>query len=329
MERSLRAFGRRGAAFLPLAGLSPGPAPAQEASLITRGRDGWLFPSWEDIREPNTAELRQVSDLVAEAITLLRGGGIAVGIALIPMRARIYPEKLPENFRMARETEARYATLLARWRGAGALMPDLATRFAGLRRSQAEAVFFSADNHWKPVAAYAAAEDMAGLAAPLRLPAIATGGTRLGDWGTLSMRDNDLAGLLPAAEARRFQPERYRVRALPPASGGLLGEDAALSDVAVLGNSFVLPGFGFTPALSQALGRPLTLFMRAGNFGHWRIMTEYLGGPLFRANRPKLLVWQLLEGDMVHPPDQAGYFGPNAMAPRAFLAAVRAAARPA
>ncbi len=327
MERSLTTLGRRGAALLPLASLLPGRAGAQQASLITPGRDGWLFPAWEDIREPNTAELRQVSDLVADAITMIRGAGIAVAIVLIPMRARIYPEKLPDNFRMASATAERYATLLARWRGAGALMPDLASRFAALRRSQNETVFFSADNHWKPVAAYAAAEEVARLAAPLGLPAVARGGTRLGEWGTLTMRDNDLAGLLPPAEARRYQPERYRVRALPQASGGLLVEDDAANDVAVLGNSFVLPGFGFTPALSQALNRPVTLFVRAGNFGHWRILTEYLGGGLFRANRPKLLVWELLEGDMVHPPEQIGYFGPNTMTPQAFLAGVRAALR--
>ncbi|MCX7372757.1 MAG: twin-arginine translocation pathway signal, partial [Alphaproteobacteria bacterium] len=120
--------------------------------------------------------------------------------------------------------------------------------------------------------------------------------------------------------------ERYRIRSVPPAVGSLLGDDDAGSDVALAGNSFTMPRMGFTPALSSALGRPVSLFMRAGNFGHWKMLTEYLSGPIFRNTRPRLLIWQLLEGNMEHMPDQRGYFGANAMAPAEFLRVVRQAA---
>lgn len=315
-------FSRRSLALLPVCAA----APARASDLVVVGRDGWLFAAWEDIRRGNLAGVRQVADLIAEAAGVLNRAGVAMCIALVPLRARIYPDMLPAEFRMSAEAEARYATLLARWQAAGILMPDLAARFQALRRAQAEPLFFRADNHWRPVAAYAAAEEVARAVAGLRLPPSPRPGARLGDWTNASMTGRDLADLLPPAERARFRPEPFRVRQLPRAAGGLLAEEETPADVAVVGNSFVVPSSGFPAAMSQALGRPIALFSRTGNFGHWKMLTDFLAGPLFRPTRPKLIIWQLLEGNMEHMPDQRGYFGANAMSPAAFLAAVRAAA---
>jgi len=319
MRLSRRALALSGAALAA-------PALAEIRGDVVIGRDGWLFAAWEDVRAGNLAGVRRVGGLISEAIGILKQGGIELGIVLVPMRARIYREFLPDNFRMGAEAEQRYATLLAEWRRAGALMPDLATAFAGLRTRERDPIFFKQDNHWRPPAAYLAAEEMARAAAPARLPASSRPGTRLGDWVNFTQATADLAALLPQAERARFPMERYRIRAVPPAVGSLLGDDDAGSDVALAGNSFTMPLFGFTPALSAALGRPISLFMRAGNFGHWKMLTEYLSGPIFRNTRPRLLIWQLLEGNMEHMPDQRGYFGANAMAAAEFLRVVRQAA---
>ena len=302
------------------------PALAEIRGEVVIGRDGWLFAAWENIRAGNIAGVRRVGGLISEAIGILKQGGIEVGIVLVPMRARIYPEFLPETFRMGAEAEQRYSTLLADWRRAGALMPDLATAFTALKTREREPIFFKQDNHWRPPAAYLAAEEMARSAQAARLPPSSRPGTRLGDWVNFTQQTADLTALLPPADRARFPMERYRIRAVPPAVGSLLGDDDAGSDVALAGNSFTMPRMGFTPALSSALGRTVRLFMRAGNFGHWKMLTEYLSGPIFRNTRPRLLIWQLLEGNMEHMPDQRGYFGANAMAPAEFLRVVRQAA---
>ena len=312
---------RRTLLALPLA--SPALAQTGRFDPVMVGRDGWLFANWESLRPGTLPATRRVSALLAEGFGLIARAGIQVSVALVPTRARIYPEFLPAGTVVSPDAEARYGVARDAFRAAGAIVPDMAEHFLRIKQGAQEPVFFLADTHWRPWSAYLAAEEHARAIAP-GLPASTRPGTRLGAWGQLTFREHILANLLPPAQRAAYPAERYRVRMLPPAQGGLLDGDTA-EEVMVLGDSFALPNFGFTPMLSMALNRPVGLFHRTGNHGHWKRLTDYLEGELFRTRRPRAIIILILEGNLEHMPDQAAYFGPNAMPPAQFISRIRGA----
>ncbi len=301
---------------------APGGVAAEELRPTLVGKNGWLFPAWEDVRENSMPDVRRATALFSEALALMTRAGLRVCVALVPMRARLYPEFLPDDWRVSADAEARYRVVLEGFRATGAVVPDLHAVLARQKAQQAEPLFFRADTHWRPSAAYVVAEEVARAGAGL--PPASRPGIRLGPWGTLRNNENNLAAELPPEQRRRYPTQEYRVRSVPPAGGGLLDGDA-VADTTIVGDSYVLPGYGFTPGLSNALRRPVSLFYRWGNHGHWRRLTDYLGGDLFKARRPALLVIQMQEGNMTRMPDLRGYFGENSMSPQAFIAAVRGA----
>lgn len=312
---------RRTLLALPLA--TPAMAQSGRFEPVLVGREGWLFANWETLRPGTLPAVRRTTALLAEGIGLIARAGIQVSVALVPMRARIYPEFLPEGTTLSADAVARYAVARDAFRAAGAIVPDMAEQFLRIKQGAPEPVYFLADTHWRPWAAYLAAEEHARAIGP-GLPPSTRPGTRLGAWGQLSFREHILANLLPAAQRAAYPPERYRVRALPPAQGGLLDGDTA-EDVMIIGDSFALPTFGFTPMLSMALNRPVGLFYRTGNHGHFRRLTDYLQGELFRSRRPRAIIILILEGNLEQMPDQAAFFGPNAMPPAQFLSRIREA----
>lgn len=326
---SSRSLGRRSA----LAGLAavagsgglPAPATAQNSGQVVHGKDGWLFAAWEDIRRVDLAKCRRVAQLVGNAVGILQQAGIEVAISLTPTRARIYPEFLPDHFQPSNEAKRRYALVLEELRKSRAVVPDLADLFAGLRTSQpAEPAFFKADIHWTPMGAEAAATDMARqVKNAVRLPPPPHPGTQLGHTITMRYDTNDLAQLLPPAEQRRFPPQAYKVREVVRARGvaALLEDETA--DVVVVGNSYMQVGFGFPPMLSNQLGRPVSLVWKVGRVGPFRTLLDYLEGPLFKGQKPKLLVWHFLEGNMEYLPDVVSTFGQGAMPPQEFLSDLR------
>ena len=103
---------------------------------------------------------------------------------------------------------------------------------------------------------------------------------------------------------------------------GLLEDDSA--DVAIVGNSFVQPKYGFQAFLSNQMNRPVSLAWRGNNFGPYFTLVEYLKSPQFKRQRPKMLLWMQLEFDMQNMPNSSSW-GQNAMTPDAFLGEVRTA----
>lgn len=308
------------------AALLPATAPAQVSNNVVIGKDGWLFPGWEDVRHVDLQKCRRVSQLIGNAVAAMQEGGIAVAIALTPTKARIYPEFLPDTFKSAAETNRRYSLVREDLRRSGATVPDMAAVFAAQKAAQPnDLLFFKADTHWTPMAAELAATDMARqVKQDITLPPARRPGTQLGSPVTMRYDTNDLALLLSPGQQRNYPAQTYRLSrpTRPAGPAGLVEEDDA--DVMVIGNSYMQVGFGFPPMLSSQLGRPVGLVWKVGRVGPFRTLLDYLAGDLFRARRPKLLVWHFLEGNMEHMPDVATSWGPGAIPPQEFLDEVRA-----
>ncbi len=300
-----------------LAGATSQAAQAERKGDVVLGQDGWIFAGWEDIRFLDQGKLRQVCDLVLQTTTLLRQSKVNIVLTLAPTRARIYADKLPSDFQPAPLVQQRYATVLDLLRKSGALVPDMATPLTQLRRTEAQSLFFKTDSHWTP----AATEPLGMMLGKqikdtFNLPPSNHPGTKL---GAIEARTHpgDLLGTLPAADKAKYPAtEPFKIRkVLAQPSGdvwsGLLEEDGA--DVAVVGNSYMLPYFGLTPMLSNTLNRPLSLFWRTARVGPWKTLLEYLASDLYRQQRPKVIIWHLMEGSMEYGPDAMGWWGDSAM----------------
>lgn len=295
------------------------PALAQIRGNLVMGRDGWLFATWEDIRRVNNQRMRPVLQLVNQTVRLLREAEIAVGISLPPTRARLFAEHLPPEFQPNADAQRRYELALEELRRSGAVVPDLLTLFTGLKTSQRDPIFFRADSHWTAMGAEFAANDMARQlreAAPL--PASRRPGTRLGNYVT-NVHSGDFLALLPEADKPRYPAERFRIRQAAAGAGGGSVEGGLLeddnSDVVIIGNSYMQPYFSYPQVLSAALNRPVSLVWKTARVGPYKTLLDYVTGSQFRASRPRLLIWHLMEGSLEQMPDNASWWESSSVIP--------------
>lgn len=306
-----------GAAAGAVVGAPPRASAAIDGFVII-GKDDWLFPVFDDLRRLDVARLRSVTQLIIESVAILKRGGIETVLSVTPAKSRIYRDYLPGDYQFAPEVEKRYSMALDLFTKQGILAPDLSTVLLNLRKSQPDvALFFKADTHWTGAGAEPAAIELATqIKAKMRLSPSARPGTVLGPVTTLRQAGNDLSEQLPDALAAKYKPQSYTVHQ-PVAAGGLLGDDAA--DTLLVGNSFMQPKYNFASMLSNQIGRPVSLVWKVHQASPYRTLLGALSGK----PKPKLLVWDFQETDMVAGPDESNIWGPNAMAGDAFLAELR------
>ena len=313
---------RRGfLAGLTLPVLASGAARAETHGLTVVGKDGWLFPLWDNLRRLDTTALQTATKALNDAVALFKAARIEVAVALLPSKARLYRRFLPADMVVAPEVDRRYGMVLAELRKPGTLAPDLDAPFTRAAAG-ADPLYFKADTHWTPAGATLAATEVANaIKAKNRLPASPRPGVRLAPPVPSVHPIGDLPRFLPPAERAKYGPEPYnRVEVASSGAAGLLEDDSA--DVAVIGNSFMEPRYGFTPTLSSLLARPVSLFWKPNNIGVYSTLVSYVGSDSFKRQRPKLIVIGFLEVDMTSPPNNSSW-GQNAMTSEAFLAGLR------
>ncbi len=297
------------------------PAFAEVTPKVVIGKDGWLFAAWEDLRVTSLEKSRRVAQIISTAVSLLREHGVETVICMTPMKARIYSEFLPPDFQPNPAFAGRYNAVVQEWRRDGTLVPDLASYFLAQKTAQHEVLYFKADIHWTPSGA-----DLAGIEFAKEindkhiLHPSPRPGLKLGPYFVTRYAQNDLARLLPEAEFSKYPFQNMRLRRPEASKTALTDDDSA--DVMVLGNSYMQADYTFPTVLSNQLNRPVGLLWKPGG-GPFSILVDYLSSPQFRQNRPKLLVWHVMEGNMEILPDHAGMWGPGAMPTETFLSQVR------
>ena len=319
-----RVFSRRALLASPaLAATAPARAQTQ-SGLVQVGTQGWLFPIWDRVDGLDQNALRETVQVISQAITALRAGRMDVVICLIPSRKRLMRQYLPANLRYASEVDRRYAFPLAEMRRAGALVPDLDAHFRDvMQREPQRALFWKTDTHWTPVGAEVAAIEIARqMRGQLGMPQSSRPGTRLGDLRPMTLAAGDLARYVPQAQRSSYGAEESWIRQILGAEGPAALLDDDTTDVSIVGTSNVQPRFGFQPVLSNQILRPVGLLWKPNNLGTYFALLEYLKSEDFRRNRPRALVWNLLELDMVTSTNNSAW-GQAAMPAANFLSEIR------
>ena len=266
---------------------------------VVLGRSQWLY-SDEEFNPAVNEELNLQGNyaLVEGVRQALKDKGVQLVMAVVPAKARLYPEHLGE-VQPARIHADLYRDFHARLAAHRVLAPDL---LGPLQRAKqaGEQVFLRTDTHWTPQGAQIAAEQLAHTiraktplsGEPQRFVTEASERvSHQGDLRRFLPLDPLFENLMPARE-----PLDKRVtRAVEPGAG----DDALFADrevpVALVGTSYSAnPDWNFVGALKQALNSDVLSYAEDGH-GPILPMLSYLKSDDFIHHPPQVLIWEFPE----------------------------------
>jgi alginate O-acetyltransferase complex protein AlgJ len=275
------------------------------------GKDEWLFFRF-DYTDVNDEKATTTSiDLIQRFNKVLAQNGVTMAFVMVPIKARIYSEHLPDSAPITPYMIKNYDRLLRELSAAKVNVIDLNQPFMTSKKRNTETpFFFRLDTHWSPSGAMLAAEAVRDQ--------INTNRLLLNAMNTVSAEPYSLNW----ERRKRCSPElRGLVEHLPKGSpsfgdehlvpfvvksgrntGGLLDESSN-AKVVLMGSSYSAQCYQFPDALRYTLQRNLLAVSVVAQHGAWEGIETYLRDDAFQTNRPKLLIWEIPERDMRSPPD--------------------------
>ncbi|MBS7597737.1 MULTISPECIES: alginate O-acetyltransferase [Pseudomonas] len=266
---------------------------------VVLGREHWLFSDEEFKPVANSDQFEQ------ENLALIRGvrdtlqqRGVQLVLAIVPAKARLYPEYLGEQTPASLHTDL-YNEFHAQARQAGVFAPDL---LAPLQEAKARGqVFLRTDTHWTPLGAEVVAQHLAAAVARQTLlngePQQFVTEQRQsapykGDLTNFLPLDPLFSNLLPP-------PDTLQKRSTRPAQAEGENGDALFADneipVALIGTSYSAnPNWNFLGALQQALRSDVVNYAEDGH-GPLLPMLKYLQTDAFKNSAPQVLIWEFPE----------------------------------
>ncbi len=282
--------------------------------LFKEGRDGvlvgdadWLYSKEEFAVEGRLPETLQRH--LGEIVTVrgeLRRRGIDLVVALIPAKARVYPEHLG-RYRWPLDLDPVYQSARQFLNDNGVATPDLLQALLAAK-PQAQ-LFLRTDTHWTPEGAAIVADTIAGGVSRQLAGQQSAAGLGTAEFQTVAdapiEHRGDLMNFLPLG---RFgggigpAPDRLvpRTTAAVTAAGGDAGLDAALlGDSAVpavlVGTSYSANHlWNFDGALRQALHADLVNAAKEG-MGPFLPMQDLLASTTLEDARPRIVIWEIPE----------------------------------
>ena len=292
-------------------------AAADDEQMVIVGRDGWLYFSHEVTKA--AVEKRGIAtslDIIDKFNRVLKRKGVALAIAMVPLKVRIYPEHLPPGVNLTNDIITNYDRAMSILKADGVDMIDLNSAFLSNKPKNSTdfPLYYPLDTHWSPVGALLAAETIAAAIENTpslkekisEVPPTTYKLTWLGadEAPPMPASNYDLVKHLPKASQNfPMQNDRqFRVSKAALSKGSLLGE-VSRPDITLMGSSYSAPWTKFPAALRYTLQRDiLDIFVEAPH-GSWYGMELYLRNDAFQTHRPKLLIWEMPERDLIAPPD--------------------------
>ncbi|MBH3407331.1 alginate O-acetyltransferase [Pseudomonas glycinae] len=266
---------------------------------VVLGRDQWLY-SDEEFNPIVNEELNLQGNyaLVEGVRQTLKEKGVKLVMAIVPAKARLYPEHLGE-VKPASIHANLYQDFHARVAADKILAPDLLGPLQKAKQN-GQQVFLRTDTHWTPEGAEIAANTLAKTISdkfPLSgepqnfVTTPAEKVTHKGDLRLFLPLDPLFENLMPAKEPLQ---KRNTVAVEQPA-----GDDALFANsevpVALIGTSYSAnPNWNFVGALKQALHSDVVNYAEDGH-GPILPMLSYLKSDDFKNSPPQVLIWEFPE----------------------------------
>ena len=275
------------------------------------GKNEWLFYRNEVTDASDAAKTNITMDLIQRFNKVLAANHIAMGVAMVPLKMRIYAEYLPDDFRMNDYMASNNERMTKALRNGGVHVLDIHTGFLNnAKRTSDTPLFFRLDQNWSPTGVLSAAETVksAILETPdLKKALDATPEEEfkvvVGTRKRLS-KARDLIQFLPA-NTTSFVPEQVApvtvTRVQPPRMDPTGRRQ--WSGIALNGSGFSHDWTGFADALRYTLQRDVFSIGVGTDQGSWVGMESYLRSDAFQSKPPRMLIWEMPERDMRAPPD--------------------------
>lgn len=290
--------------------------PVQANDAVVEGKSNWLFAGWESLTTAKPDAEKASLRLISETAALFAEKNIKLIVVVVPLKPRYYEALLPDGAAMSDLVRGRYDRLLTGLRAGGIKAPDVRDALRTVLAGKKKEVFYRTDFHWTTFAAEATADLVADvMTTEGPLPGKPGSGAPLGEWMSDRHLGDLAANFLSPERKRAIGPEAYVIRAAAPPAAGLLDPDP--SPVAVVGNSFMQPYFGFPQRLSYKIDRPVALKWNPGDVGPWATLLQYLQSTEFATASVRYLVWQFNEAQIQNGPDAVGEWAPQSISDRA------------
>ena len=278
---------------------------------VVIGQDGWLFSDEEFKPASKPDQLQDNWRLVNAVRAEFERRGVTLVLALLPAKARLYPEHLDDE-RPVLTQQSLYPKVLDMMRQAGLSGPDL---LPALQQAKAqEPVFLRTDSHWTPFGAEVAARS---LAEHLARQGIWQHGDQTFVTEAVASREHkgDLLSFLPLEPYfADLQPPAERLR--PRLTRAAEGQEAsaedelfvdALPSIALVGTSYSAnPDWNFAGALKQALGSDLLNYAEEGKGPLVPMLNLLQQGDKELAGL-RLVIWEFPERYLMLPSDLSGF----------------------
>lgn len=287
-------------AALILGALLVGIATAQDLPKAVEGENGWLFTNEELQRFPGTQNVyNEQLGAIAQVVQLFKEQGIKVAVIVVPTKASIYPELLPNGLKASLDYSGNYAKVMAGLTQLGVRTVNLKAPLTA-RKSEG-LLYLKTDTHWTPLGMQVAAEAVnKTLNADLnKLSVTAFTAERL---PAMDVR-MDLVSQLPEARRAAYSGETTTGLTITSASDDLLG-DAPAPQMTLLGTSYstAFDGRGLTPPYEKIFSKAISLATKrdilsyaVGAKGFWQPVADYAQSPEYRTQPPKLVLWEIPE----------------------------------
>ena len=296
LEKALERFMPQRDAIITLANALRWRLTGGANDQVRLGRNDWIFLTEElQYASDGAAHMQLRTGLLRDAAQALAAKGVILVVALVPDKARLYPDQLVGGY--PAYAAPRYGKALAQLRAGGVMVVDT---LSALQQAQREgAVYYRTDTNWNQRGAQAAARSVAAVVAPQVAQQPRTGFVTAALTDQPTERVGDLLRLMGLQDAPahwRPAPDQERTEATTEqasaqAAASLFG-DAAVA-VVLTGTSYSLRG-NFHGYLQQALGTKVLNVARDGG-GLLQASEKYLRDDAFLQSPPTVLVWEVPE----------------------------------
>jgi alginate O-acetyltransferase complex protein AlgJ len=257
------------------------------------GRDGWLYITQELRTQPDqTANWKARVDAVIALERGFKQRGIQLVVAVVPAKARVHPEHLPNGVRFDQQQNT-YSEFMDSLEHAGVTVSRLDKPMLAAKSND---LFYRTDTHWNRAGAKLAAQELARTIRSLKLELPRTE-YRTKTIGPEQSRPGDLLNLMGLSDVNdAWRPPAdheapLETKSIAVANQGLLG--APISQVVLVGSSYSLRG-NFKGFLQEALSSSVTNAAREGS-GFAGSMIDFLNNPSWKNQPPKIVVWEFAE----------------------------------
>jgi alginate O-acetyltransferase complex protein AlgJ len=276
---------------------------------VVAGENDWLYTAEEFASYPNENEaITRKLQIIFDVQQYLAVHGSELLVALVPAKARIYPEYLGD-IPWPQTKQLVYQKVRKKLVDTGILAPDLAKTFALYRKNQQ--IFLRTDTHWTPagaeLAAHRLALDFAARCEEKKLPRTSFHLVKQspiqhkGDLMKFTPTEplQDIVGPKP----EMLTPVKSRKKETGTAS--LFGD--AHIPVVLVGTSYSAnEAWGFVDHLKVAFKADILNMAEEGK-GPMAPMEAFLQSDVLQNNPPELVIWEIPERFFPRPYDDVSF----------------------